>query len=825
MALLDRFRVARPTWESPDPAVRAEAVRGLKPDDRELLVAIFRGDTDASVRRAALRRIGDVAVLVEAAAADPLPEIREEAAALVLRLAMEGGEPADALAAAESVNEPRQLAALARGARVPAVRDLAIERLTDERALAAVAKTAEEPRQRLAALSRVADPALRADVAVKSEHKDVALAALEGVADPDTLRAVAEHARAKAAARRARALLDALEAAARPAPPPPPIEPDPDETPEARAAREAREASLESRRLLVERALGFAGEDTAPLDEAQAAWGRLPPLAGAEADALQARFEAALAAARDRLEAEARRRQEQARAEREAEQQARLAEQAAEAARVARENAARLAAVCARAEALLRSEAPALRDVERAMREIRTGLQDPGPLPGKREHETLVEKLKHARAALYPRLQELREADEWQRWANTQVQEELVAQMEALAQTADLGRAEAELHQLNTRWRQFSQARKDEAEALWLRFKTAREALQARLDEYLKQRAELEAAHLDARRALVEKAEALAGSTDWVKTAAALQALQAEWKTVGPAPHREQQKLWERFHAACDRFFTARKQDMGRRKDEWALNLEKKEALILQAEALQASTDWEPAAVEIRRLQAEWKAVGPVKKSRSDALWRRFKAACDGFFERYKRRDDIAAEQNAAAREALIAELETLAPGSPDAAAPADLAPRVQDLLARWRDAPPPGGTAGSSQQDRLLAARDRLIEAWPQAFAGTDLDPEANRAKREKLVQRVEAAAQAHAPGGASDGAASLAERLREALATNAMGGRAVAEARWREAAHEIEQAQAAWKRLGPMPGEAGRALQARFQKACDAVHSRRPR
>lgn len=826
MALLDRFRSVRPAWEHPDPALRAEAVRGLKAEDAALLVSIFRDDTDAGVRRAALRRIDDVAVLVEASGSDVDPGIREEAAAILLRLACESGDAAAAAAAAATVAEPRQLVVLARSARVPAVREQALARLADEKLVAVVAKTADDPRLRLLALERLHDAQLRADVALKSEHKDVATAALDGISDPLALAEIAEHARAKAAARRARSLLQAQTAAVPEAPQAAPAPaPESDETPEQRAEREAREAGVASRELLIERVASLAADAGGGLDDVLAAWARLAPLAGAAAGALQERFAKAVAAARDGALRREQEREARARADDEAQRKADAAQQKLERERLEKESQARLAELAARAQALARSEAPALKDAERAMREIRTALQDPGPLAGKREREALVEKLRQARAALYPRLQELREADEWKRWANTQVQEELVARMEALVQATDLDAAGRELHELNERWRQFSQARKEEAEALWLRFKSAREALLKRLDEHHKQRAAEEQQNLARKLELAAQAEALADSTDWLKTAEALQALQAQWKTIGPCARKDQKKVWERFHAACDRFFTARKQDLERRRDEWGKNLEKKEALIAQAEALAASSDWEPVAAEIRRLQTEWKATGPVKKSRSDAVWQRFKAACDAFFERYKRKDDITAEENAALRRALVEELSALAPAVPGAAAPDGLAASVQDVLDRWRDAPPVCGADAASLQEALHAARDRLIEAWPEAFRGSDLDPEANRARREKLIARVEALAQAHGGAAGKDSAASLAERLREAFATNAMGGRAVAEARWREAAHEIEQAQAAWKRLGPVAGEPGRELQARFKKACDQLLSQRPR
>jgi hypothetical protein len=925
MALLDRFRNRSPAWQHPDPAVRADAVRSLGAEDRQLLLDLAKSDAEPSVRKVALRRLNDAGVLGEAAREDADPGVREEAQALLLRIASETQDEPSAERALGALTDPRSLAAVARAARLPQVALSALARLGDARAVSAAAKTSEHAAVRLLAVERLDDRAALADVALKSDHKDAALAALERVEAVDALKAIALHARHKAAARRARALLQAKAGTAAAL------------TPEERRARASellrslealaashdwprvrgtlaaatagwQELAAESRQELAQRfeaarrALASrleahdaqqhaslaqsqelrqalsqrialceraeaaeAGSSSESAAQLQADWAALLPLDSADARTLAARFERALRGLRERearTQAENERRQqldalvakiealaeptpesgsesrdhqktlrgewerlaaagpvsEEQRARVEA-VFSRLAEQAKQARllreRAEQENHARLAALCARAGELAKARDLTLKNAERALREIRAALEDPGPLPGKKQKDELVERLKSARAALYPRLQELREADEWKRWANAGVQEELCARMEALVQSEDLDKAALELKELCERWRRFKEARKQEAEPLWQRFKAARDAVHARVEEHLKQRAEEERRNLERKQALCEKAEALASSTDWLRSADEFKRLQNEWKAVGPVPRKHSQPLWERFHAACDRFFTARKQDLEQRKQEWAGNLEKKEALIAQAEAVRESSDWEPAAAEIRRLQAEWKKVGPVRKNKSEAVWARFRAACDAFFERYKRKDELISAEHAAGRDALVAELESFLA---DGAAPLDLAERVRGALARWQKLPGDRGAA-----ERFFSARDRVIERFPDSFKGTELDPAENTLKREKLIGRVEALVSAGA--GPLPATASLADRLKEALATNAMGGRAVAETRFRAAAEEVESAQAAWKRLGPVPGEAGRALAERFKRACDRFYAQRPR
>jgi hypothetical protein len=320
--------------------------------------------------------------------------------------------------------------------------------------------------------------------------------------------------------------------------------------------------------------------------------------------------------------------------------------------------------------------------------------------------------------------------------------------------------------------------------------------------------------------ALVERADALADSTDWIKTADELKKLQAEWQKIGPIPRQETKVVWKRFRDACDKFFTRRNADLSERKEAWAANLAKKEALTARAEELATSREWDRAASEIRRLQAEWKTVGPVRRNKSEVIWARFRGACDTFFDRFKRRDEIEIEAKQADREALVAELEALAPqpqaeGS-DAAAPApDLLERVRSLRNRWNQTSPMVRQGADPLSARFVDALERLLTSYPEAFRGTELDTEASRQKMDKLIARVECYLDAGAqPTSVSQ---ALADMLREALAANTIGGRAGEENKWRAMSDEVRQAQAAWSRLGPVPGEAGRQMQERFHRACN--------
>ncbi|HEY8231475.1 MAG TPA: DUF349 domain-containing protein [Vicinamibacteria bacterium] len=795
--LIERFR-SRPEWQHPDPAVRAEAVLRLPASDHELVLALAREDEDPHVRRAAVKRLSEVAVLAEIAGRDADAHVREEAAGRLVHIALNEHDEAQARAAVAGLNDAKSLTLVAKGAALASLREAAVHALSDARALASVVREAEDSRTRLLALGRIEDGQTLLALAQNLEQKALAVAAVDRLSDPEALRQVAAKARVPAAARRARSRLETGEPAVPAAPlPPPPV----DDEAEQRAYEEAR-AALE--------------RETAEAREREAA------ARAVQDEAERVKAEEALAASQKEHQLE------QTQAETQAELRARARAEKDALAEKEKAHAEALAALASRAEALVAKGAHAtLRDTDHALREIKEALAQPGS-PKRRERDQLLARLEAARRQLYPLLQQLREDTEWKRWANVSVQEELAARAEALVGESNLDRAASTLHELDRRWRQAKEAPKDKGEALWTRFKAAHDQVKARVDEHLAKQAAHEAENLAKREALSERAESLADSSDWVKTAEALRALQAEWKTVGAVPRTRSQRSWERFRKACDRFFTRFEEHRSERGREWEQNFAKKAALCEQAEALAASTQWEEAAAGVKKLQADWRTIGPVKKSKADAIWQRFRTACDLFFDRYKNRDAHAREAAQKAREGICAELEALVPADePLPEPPSDLVARVLAAQTAWRQ-------AGSLPQEelkaldaRFLRARDRLFEAHAAAFQGSELDPEAIRRRAEKLVTRLEALLAGLAPKAASaaESGADLAARLRDALASNTIGGREALEQRWQSAANELETIETAWRRLGLLPGAEGRALAERFEQAARRFAQERPK
>jgi len=828
MTLLDRFRTQ--PQRDPDPAVRLAYLVELPLTEREQIVAAARDDGDARVRKAAVAKLLDPQALAAIARDDADASVRDTALAMLRDIALdafEGVDESGSLAAVDALGDARTLAQIAKTSLRESVARRALSRLEQSGAapgtMASVARHAELEPIRLSAFEQLSDRADVLAVALNCDFKETAQAAVDRLTDREDLEQVAERARNKTAAKRARQILREQDEAV------------------ARTAVEAQAAEDEEK--AAQAALEQAARDEAARVEAdarRAADAEVAKAADAQAEQRAQENDEAAAerAARDdaaRLEREAAAQVAASAAQEEAAREAerRRVHEEAEA-RTRRDGLNRMHQLLGRLETLVQKDDLSLKAADRALHDLRAALGDVPPLPSRQDFESVSARLKAAQHALAPRVRDLREVAEWQRWANVGIQEQLCEKMEALRAETDPEAIARRIHELQQQWRLAADVPRPQGESLWKRFKAVHDELWARCEAHFASQAEARAGNLAKKAALCERAEALTDSSNWVQTAEEIKGLQAQWKAIGPVSRGQEKAIWERFRAACDRFFTRRQDDLGKRKVLWAENFAKKEALCVKVEAIAGSTDWDQTSAEIRRLQAEWKTIGPVKKSRSDAIWTRFRAACDTFFARYASRHDIAKAERVAAREAICAELEGLSPSpaapaplgddaaaqAPEAEMPADLAATVRGLRNRWQQELAARGVDRDQAVtlDRRYADACRgVISRWPAAFAGTDLDPETNRKRMETIVKRVEDLA-ASLKGSADEAVSpteKLANMLKEALASNTIGGKADPEARRRAAQDDVRQAQASWSRVGSVPDEARRELADRFQRA----------
>jgi hypothetical protein len=230
------------------------------------------------------------------------------------------------------------------------------------------------------------------------------------------------------------------------------------------------------------------------------------------------------------------------------------------------------------------------------------------------------------------------EAREYDFKKNLGLKTKLCEAAEKLAEEPDVISAFHQLQELHQQYREIGPVAKELREEIWVRFKAASTIINKRHQQHFEALRAKEDENLAKKTALCEKVEAIAkeenkGAGDWEKHTKAIIAIQAEWKTIGFAPQAMNVKIFERFRAACDDFFSRKAEFFNQMKDRFAENAEKKAELVKQAQALQDSTDWKSTSDKLIALQKEWKTIGMVPKKYGDQLWNDFLTACNKFFE------------------------------------------------------------------------------------------------------------------------------------------------------------------------------------------------
>ena len=248
---------------------------------------------------------------------------------------------------------------------------------------------------------------------------------------------------------------------------------------------------------------------------------------------------------------------------------------------------------------------------------------------------------------------------------NYEIKISLCEQAEELTLETQIVEAFRRLQKLHDEWRETGPVAAEFKEALWERFKEASSRINKRHQEHFETLKAEQTKNLALKLELCEKVEALVARPivsrkDWNKASEELLEIQKVWKTIGFAPKRDNNRIYERFRAACDKFFDLKREYYAGQKSEMEHNLALKTELCAEAETLAMSEDWKRATDELIALQARWKEVGPVARRHSDAIWKRFRAACDKFFERKAQHFasvDSQHEENLKLKQALLEEM------------------------------------------------------------------------------------------------------------------------------------------------------------------------
>ena len=244
---------------------------------------------------------------------------------------------------------------------------------------------------------------------------------------------------------------------------------------------------------------------------------------------------------------------------------------------------------------------------------------------------------------------------------------DLCEKAEELLDEKSITKAFKALQKLHEDWKEIGPVPQEKKDEIWERFKAATDKINQIRREHYSKIEEEQGANLEAKKTLCEKAEQLIAEdytsvNAWQKKSDELSEIFGVWKTVGPASKKDNEEIWQRFRGVMDAFFAKKKAFFASLKDRQTENLERKTQLCIEAEALMESTEWKNATEQMKKLQEEWKTIGPVPKRHADKIWKRFRAACDTFFTRKNehfsgRRTEE--EANLAAKRALIEEIKT----------------------------------------------------------------------------------------------------------------------------------------------------------------------
>lgn len=331
----------------------------------------------------------------------------------------------------------------------------------------------------------------------------------------------------------------------------------------------------------------------------------------------------------------------------------------------------------------------------------------------------------------------------------------LLDEAEGLITEDDVIVAYRRLQELHNKWRRIGPVAKEFREEIWDKFKAASAEINKRYQAHFEARKAREAENEAGKTALVAEMEAIDLSTlksfaAWDQATRRVMELQQQWRTFGFASRKMNKALFARFRELCDKFFAAKAEYFQNTREELASNLARKTALADRAEALMDSEDWKEATEQFVAMQKEWKTIGTVAKKHSDAVWQRFLAACDHFFDRKKKAGSgtrRVENENLAAKRAVIEELAGITADTPREEALA----RLRELQDRWKEI----GHVPFREKDKVYdayrekvdALRDMLnmrrnrdrMDRFTENVAGLEGDDNKLMREHERLVRALE--------------------------------------------------------------------------------------
>ncbi|WP_445749831.1 DUF349 domain-containing protein [Polaribacter sp.] len=242
----------------------------------------------------------------------------------------------------------------------------------------------------------------------------------------------------------------------------------------------------------------------------------------------------------------------------------------------------------------------------------------------------------------------------------------IIEKAEALADEKDINFAAKQLQELHKIWKEdIGPVARDVREEVWQKFSDATKKIHDKRHEYFKDIHSKYDEMIDKKMLVIAEINALDISknsthNDWQKSIDELETLRKKYFDIGKLPYAKSEEIWQKFKNATKKFNTAKNKFYKEEKSEQQDNLQKKMALIELAESLKDSEDWEMATNAMKKIQSDWKKIGHVPRKFSDDIWKRFKAACNHYFNRYHQQKNAVSKDQQVVVDKKIEFLESL---------------------------------------------------------------------------------------------------------------------------------------------------------------------
>ena len=370
-------------------------------------------------------------------------------------------------------------------------------------------------------------------------------------------------------------------------------------------------------------------------------------------------------------------------------------------------------------------------------REIQNRWRAAGPVPAQ-NYRNLNETYQLYVEQFYDMVKINRELRDLDFRKNLEAKELFCDAAEKLAENDNVVEAFHELQKLHEQWKEYGPVAKEYREQIWERFKAATAVINKKYQAFFEGLKEQQNDNLLMKTALCEKVEEIAArevkdSNEWNVFSKEIEDIQQEWRTIGFASKKDNQKIYDRFRAACDSFYGRKRDFYNTYKESINANLERKIALCEEAEQLKSSTEWKKATDQFINLQKQWKEIGAVPRKKSEQLWKRFRAACDEFFAE---RDKNAKPENdfygnLKAKQRMIEEIKAYELKGDDS----DVAV-MQEFQKKWQEI----GFVPFKEKDKVAQAYKEAMAKFPSPNRGNNRRGRGGKpqlSEKERLIQK----------------------------------------------------------------------------------------